>query len=181
MTMMTQIPVVLGLKEAIRNIPDFPKPGILFRDITPVLQNPDLFNRVIDTFVQIYEGRGIDVITAIESRGYIFAAPLAMRLGAGFVPLRKSGKLPYMTYKVHYTLEYGLEAMEMHVDAVQPGQRVLIMDDLLATGGTAQAAARLILQAGGIIDSFAFVIELAELKGREKLQGYEVISLVQFP
>lgn len=178
---MTAVPVVAGLKEAIRNIPDFPKPGILFRDITPVLQNPQLFRAVIDTFEQIYKDRNIDVIAAVESRGFIFAAPLATRLGAGFVPLRKSGKLPYMTYKVHYALEYGIEALEMHVDAIKPGQRVLIMDDLLATGGTAQAAARLVLQAGGVIDSFAFVIELTELKGREKLQGYEVITLVQFP
>jgi adenine phosphoribosyltransferase len=178
---MAVIPVVSGLKEAIRNIPDFPKPGILFRDITPVLQDPDLFRRVIDAFAQIYEGRRIDVIAAVESRGFIFAAPLAIRLGAGFVPLRKSGKLPYMTYKVHYALEYGIEALEMHVDAIQQGQRVLIMDDLLATGGTAQAAARLVLQAGGVIDSFAFVVELTDLRGREKLQGYEVITLVQFP
>jgi adenine phosphoribosyltransferase len=175
------VPTVPGLKEAIRNIPDFPKPGILFRDITPVLQNPDLFRAVIDAFEQIYKDRNIDVIAAVESRGFIFAAPLAIRLGAGFVPLRKSGKLPYMTYKVHYALEYGIEALEMHVDAIKPGQRVLIMDDLLATGGTAQAAARLVLQAGGVIDSFAFVIELTDLKGREKLQGYEVITLVQFP
>ncbi len=178
---MAVIPVVPGLKEAIRNIPDFPKPGILFRDITPVLQDPALFRKVIDAFAQIYEGRQIDVIAAVESRGFIFAAPLAVRLGAGFVPLRKSGKLPYMTYKVHYALEYGIEALEMHVDAVKPGQRVLIMDDLLATGGTAHAAARLVLQAGGVIDSFAFVIELTDLRGREKLQGYEVITLVQFP
>ncbi len=178
---MVTVPVVPGLKETIRNIPDFPKPGILFRDITPVLQNPDLFRAVIDTFEQIYKDRNIDVIAAVESRGFIFAAPLAVRLGAGFVPLRKSGKLPYMTYKVHYALEYGIEALEMHVDAVKPGQRVLIMDDLLATGGTAHAAARLVLQAGGVIDSFAFVIELTDLKGREKLQGYDVITLVQFP
>lgn len=178
---MVTVPVVPGLKETIRNIPDFPKPGILFRDITPVLQNPDLFRAVIDTFEQIYKDRNIDVIAAVESRGFIFAAPLAVRLEAGFVPLRKSGKLPYMTYKVHYALEYGIEALEMHVDAVKPGQRVLIMDDLLATGGTAHAAARLILQAGGVIDSFAFVIELTDLKGREKLQGYEVITLIQFP
>ncbi len=178
---MVTVPVVPGLKETIRNIPDFPKPGILFRDITPVLQNPDLFRAVIDTFEQIYKDRNIDVIAAVESRGFIFAAPLAVRLEAGFVPLRKSGKLPYMTYKVHYALEYGIEALEMHVDAIKPGQRVLIMDDLLATGGTAHAAARLILQAGGVIDSFAFVIELTDLKGREKLQGYEVITLIQFP
>ncbi len=178
---MVTVPVVPGLKETIRNIPDFPKPGILFRDITPVLQNPDLFRAVIDTFEQIYKDRKIDVIAAVESRGFIFAAPLAVRLGAGFVPLRKSGKLPYMTYKVHYALEYGIEALEMHVDAIKPGQRVLIMDDLLATGGTAHAAARLVLQAGGVIDSFAFVVELTDLKGREKLQGYEVITLVQFP
>ncbi|MGQ9520640.1 MAG: adenine phosphoribosyltransferase [Candidatus Fervidibacter sp.] len=178
---MTVVPTVAGLKEAIRNIPDFPKPGILFRDITPVLQNPQLFRAVIDIFEQIYKDRNIDVIAAVESRGFIFAAPLAIRLGAGFVPLRKSGKLPYMTYKVHYALEYGIEALEMHVDAIKPGQRVLIMDDLLATGGTAQASARLVLQAGGVIDSFAFVIELTELKGREKLQGYEVITLIQFP
>jgi adenine phosphoribosyltransferase len=178
---MVAVPTVTGLKEAIRNIPDFPKPGILFRDITPVLQNPALFRAVIDAFEQIYKDRNIDVIAAVESRGFIFAAPLALRLGAGFVPLRKSGKLPYMTYKVHYALEYGIEALEMHVDAIKPGQRVLIMDDLLATGGTAQAAARLVLQAGGVIDSFAFVIELTDLKGREKLQGYEVITLVQFP
>ncbi|MFN4180621.1 MAG: adenine phosphoribosyltransferase [Armatimonadota bacterium] len=178
---MVTVPVVPGLKETIRNIPDFPKPGILFRDITPVLQNPDLFRAVIDTFEQIYRERNIDVIAAVESRGFIFAAPLAVRLGAGFVPLRKSGKLPYMTYKVHYALEYGIEALEMHVDAVKPGQRVLIMDDLLATGGTAHAAARLVLQAGGVIDSFAFVVELTDLKGREKLQGYDVITLVQFP
>ncbi|MCS7222998.1 MAG: adenine phosphoribosyltransferase [Armatimonadetes bacterium] len=169
------------LKLAIRSIPDFPKPGVLFRDITPVLQSPELFRQVIDAFTDIYEGRKINVVAAIESRGFIFAAPVSLRLNAGFVPLRKSGKLPYMTYKVHYSLEYALEAMEMHVDALKPGQRVLLMDDLLATGGTAQAACRLIQQAGGIVESIAFFIELSDLKGREKLHGYEVISLVQFP
>ncbi len=169
------------LKSAIRSIPDFPKPGVLFRDITPVVQSPELFRDVIDTFARIYQGRPIDMVAAIESRGYIFAAPLSLRLNAGFVPLRKSGKLPYMTYKIHYSLEYALEAMEMHVDALQPGQRVLLMDDLLATGGTAHAACRLIQQGGGVVESIAFFIELTDLKGREKLQGYEVISLVEFP
>lgn len=170
---------VPGLKEAIRTIPDFPKPGVLFRDITPILQKPSLFRGVIDAFVRRYKDAGIEVVTAVEARGFIFGAPLALELNAAFVPMRKRGKLPYKTISITYELEYGEDSIEMHIDAIQPGQRVLVFDDVLATGGTAQAMAKLVEMAGGNVVGVAFVIELVDLKGREKLVNYDVFSLVQ--
>ncbi len=170
---------VPGLREAIRTIPDFPKPGVLFRDITPILQKPDLFRGVIDAFVRRYRDASIEVVTAVEARGFIFGAPLALELNAAFVPMRKKGKLPYKTISITYELEYGEESIEMHIDAIQPGQRVLVFDDVLATGGTAQAMAKLVERAGGNVVGVAFVIELVDLKGRERLAGYDVFSLVQ--
>lgn len=176
---MSQIEVP-GLKETIRTIPDFPKPGILFRDITPILLRPELFRTVINAFVERYRDMSIDAVAAVEARGFIFGAPLALELNAAFVPMRKKGKLPYKTISISYGLEYGVDTVEMHVDAIQPGQRVLVFDDLLATGGTAQAMVQLVEQAKGKVVSVAFVIELTDLNGREKLQGYDVFSLVQF-
>ncbi|MFA4030130.1 MAG: hypothetical protein GDYSWBUE_001619 [Candidatus Fervidibacterota bacterium] len=170
---------VPGLREAIRTIPDFPKPGVLFRDITPILQKPDLFRGVIDAFVHRYRDASIEVVTAVEARGFIFGAPLALELNAAFVPMRKKGKLPYKTISITYELEYGEDSIEMHIDAIQPGQRVLVFDDVLATGGTAQAMAKLVERAGGNVVGVAFVIELVDLKGRERLAGYDVFSLVQ--
>ncbi len=170
---------VPGLREAIRTIPDFPKPGVLFRDITPILQKPDLFRGVIDAFVRRYRDASIEVVTAVEARGFIFGAPLALELNAAFVPMRKKGKLPYKTISITYELEYGEDSIEMHIDAIQPGQRVLVFDDVLATGGTAQAMAKLVERAGGNVVGVAFVIELVDLKGRERLAGYDVFSLVQ--
>jgi adenine phosphoribosyltransferase len=168
-----------GLKEAIRTIPDFPKPGVLFRDITPILQKPDLFRRVIKAFADRYKDASIDVVTAVEARGFIFGAPLALELNASFVPMRKKGKLPYKTLSITYELEYGEDTIEMHVDAISEGQRVLVFDDVLATGGTALAMVKLVEQAGGNVVEIAFLIELVDLKGREKLAGYNVFSLVK--
>lgn len=170
---------VPGLKEAIRTIPDFPKPGVLFRDITPILQKPSLFRSVIKALADRYRNAGVEVVTAVEARGFIFGAPLALELDAAFVPMRKKGKLPYKTISVTYELEYGEDEVEMHIDAIQPGQRVLVFDDVLATGGTAQAMAKLVELAGGRVVAVAFVIELVDLKGREKLSDYDVFSLVQ--
>ncbi|MCS7253599.1 MAG: adenine phosphoribosyltransferase [Armatimonadota bacterium] len=167
------------LKEVIRTIPDFPKPGVLFRDITPILQKPNLFRGVIEAFANRYRDANVEVVTAVEARGFIFGAPLALELNAAFVPMRKKGKLPYKTISITYELEYGEDSIEMHIDAVQPGQRVLVFDDVLATGGTAQAMVRLVEMAGGNVVGVAFVIELVDLKGREKLTGYDVFSLVQ--
>lgn len=157
------------LRGLIRDVPDFPKKGILFKDITPLLLDAAALRRTIDGLAARFQGRKIDKIAAMESRGFIFAVPLAMQLGAGFIPLRKPGKLPWKTVKETYELEYGTDALEMHADAVAAGDRVLVVDDLLATGGTAQGAARLIQRCGGQVEGFGFVIELGFLKGREKL------------
>ena len=169
-----------SIKKAIRDVPDFPKEGILFKDITPILQDPVLFGSVIDALAERYAGRGVDKIAAMESRGFIFAAPLSMRLNAGFIPLRKLGKLPYKTISATFELEYGTETLEMHEDAVSPGERVLILDDVLATGGTAAASVDLIRRCGGEVVESAFVIELGFLNGRSKLDGVEVFTLVTF-
>jgi adenine phosphoribosyltransferase len=169
-----------ALKAKIRSIPDFPKPGILFRDITPLLADPRSFEGVIEALAKRYAGRKIDRVAAVESRGFLFGAPLALRLEAGFVPVRKPGKLPYRTERVTYELEYGTDAVEMHVDAIEPGQRVLVVDDLLATGGTAAAVADLATRRGGEIVELAFVIELDFLKGRERLEPRPVFSLIHF-
>jgi adenine phosphoribosyltransferase len=168
------------LASLIRDVPDFPVKGILFKDITTLIKEPRAFREVIDALVKQYEGQGIDMIAAIEARGWIFAAPLAYKLGAGLIPVRKPGKLPWKKINAAYSLEYGTNVLEMHTDAVQPGQRVLIVDDLLATGGSAKATAELIEHLGGKVVGFAFVIDLTFLKGIEKLKGYDVFSLIQF-
>jgi adenine phosphoribosyltransferase len=168
------------IKAAIRDIPDFPKPGILFKDITPILNDPALFSEVIAELTQRYGPMKIDKIAAMESRGFIFGAPLAEKIGAGFVPLRKFGKLPHTTVAETFNLEYGTETLEVHTDAIKPGERVLIIDDLLATGGTAAAAIRLVNRIGGEVVEIAFVVELAFLKGRERLAGIPVYSMVRF-
>jgi adenine phosphoribosyltransferase len=166
------------LKTYIRDIPDFPKRGILFRDITPLLANAEAFNHTIDTICSRYEGRRIDKVVAIESRGFVFAAPVACRLRAGLVPLRKPGKLPYETISESYALEYGEAALEVHKDAIAKGDRILLLDDLLATGGTAAAAAALVTKLGGEVVEMCFVIELKPLGGREKLSGTPIFSLL---
>lgn len=157
------------IKQLIRDIPDFPQPGILFKDITPVLAHPDAFRACIDGLAAQWQDTPVDVICGIESRGFIFGAALALQLGKGFVPVRKPGKLPYQVVREEYSLEYGKNVLEAHIDAVQSGQRVLIIDDVLATGGTAIAASRLIQRIGGSVVGCGFVIELSFLSGREKL------------
>ncbi|HPU85545.1 MAG TPA: adenine phosphoribosyltransferase [Candidatus Latescibacteria bacterium] len=164
----------------IRNIPDFPKPGILFRDITPLLNNPDAFSQVIDELADTTSRYRFSRIAGIESRGFIFGAPLSVKLGVGFVPIRKPGKLPARVLREEYSLEYGTNAIEMHADALTRGESVLVIDDLLATGGTAAAACRLVERAGGIVAACAFVIELAVLEGRKALEGREVVSLITY-
>lgn len=170
----------MDLKTKIRDIPDFPKEGILFRDITTLLKDKDAFNRVIDRFTAFYKDEGINKVVGIESRGFIFGAPLAHQLNAGFVPIRKPGKLPSDVYEAKYELEYGTDTLAIHQDAVSPGERVLIVDDLLATGGTMSAAVDLVKQIGGTIIGIAFLIELAGLKGRDKLDGMNILSLISY-
>jgi adenine phosphoribosyltransferase len=164
----------------IREVPDFPKPGILFYDITTLLKDSDGFAGVIDGLKSHYSGTRVDLVLGIEARGFIFAPALAYALHAGFVPIRKPGKLPSAIVGVTYDLEYGKDSLEMHKDAVQPGSRVLIVDDLLATGGTAAAAARLVREAGGTVAGLGFVVELTFLSGRAKLPEYDVFSLLQY-
>lgn len=168
------------LRENIRDIPDFPKPGIIFKDITPLLQNAEAFAATITSLVDRYRGKGIDVVVGIESRGFLFGAPLAHQLGAPFVPLRKKGKLPYETVDISYDLEYGSATIEMHTDAIAKGQRVLVIDDLLATGGTAGAACELVRKLGGELVECAFVVELAFLGGREKIHGVPIYSMISY-
>lgn len=170
----------MDLQRLIRDVPDFPQPGISFKDITPLLQSPAAFKDVLDRFEAQYRTRAIDAVVAIEARGFIFGAPLALRLNAGFVPVRKKGKLPYKTVSVEYGLEYGKAAMELHQDAVLPGKRVLIVDDVLATGGTAAAARDVVEKLGGRITGFAFLIELESLRGRDKLPGMDVFSILKY-
>jgi adenine phosphoribosyltransferase len=169
-----------GLKALIREVPDFPKKGILFYDITTLLKDKLGFARLIDALSENYIGKEIDLILGMEARGFIFGPALAYRLNAGFVPVRKPGKLPAETAKVSYDLEYGSASLEIHKDAIRKGQRVLIVDDLLATGGTAVATADLASQLGAQIAGFAFVVELDFLKGREKLAKYDVFSLLHY-
>ncbi len=164
----------------IRDVPDFPKAGILFKDITPVLQDYEAFQEVIDRFVEYASERRPDVIVGVESRGFVFGAPVALALGVGFIPVRKVGKLPAETVKFDYALEYGTNSLELHKDAIQKGQRVLIVDDLLATGGTAKATAHLAEMLGAQIAGLGFVVELDFLNGRDKLKGYEVMSLLHY-
>jgi len=168
------------LKKLIREIPDYPKPGILFYDITTLLKDKKGFNVMIDRLCQHYEGHHIDLVAGIEARGFIFAPALAYRLKAGFVPVRKPKKLPSKTASISYALEYGTDTLEMHEDAVQKGQKVLLCDDLLATGGTAAAAIELIRSLGGVVDGAAFAVELNFLNGRKKLPNLDVFSLMQY-
>jgi len=170
----------LNLKLAIRDIPDFPKKGIIFKDITTLIGQGKLFQEAVSTLVDQYKNKGITKVIAIESRGFIFGAAVAYGLKAGFVPIRKKGKLPYKTVSGSYQLEYGIDTIEMHEDAVNKGEKVLLVDDLLATGGTMKAAADLVRNSGAIIEGIAFIIELSFLKGMEKLQGYNVYSLIHF-
>ena len=168
------------LKSSIRNIPDYPKPGIQFKDIAPILQDPELFGNVIDIFHDKYKSEKIDVILGIESRGFIFAAPLALKLGCSLTIARKPGKLPYETVSAEYSLEYGVDTLELHTDAIKPGERVVIIDDLLATGGTANAAGELVIKLKGNILCFAFLINLIELNGIEVLRPHQVFSIIGY-
>jgi adenine phosphoribosyltransferase len=168
------------VKALIRDIPDFPTQGIMFRDITPVLQDPSAFKQVICSMVDCVRPMKPDVIVGIESRGFILGAPVALELGEGFVPVRKAGKLPSETVKIEYALEYGTSAVEMHRDAIEPGMRAVIVDDLLATGGTAKAAAQLVEELGGKVAGISFLIELSFLNGRKQLQGYDVCTIVTY-
>ncbi len=169
-----------ALKALIRTVPDFPKPGILFYDITTLLKDKTGFAQLIDAFAAYYIGKEVDLVLGIEARGFIFGPALAYRLNAGFVPVRKPKKLPAPTAKVSYDLEYGTDSLEIHLDAIEPGQRVVIVDDLLATGGTMEATVQLVRQLGGNIAGIAFAIELDFLRGREKFPQYDVFSLLHY-
>jgi len=171
---------VSRIRAAIRDIPDFPKPGIIFKDITPVLSDPGLFREAVDILSEQHTDKGIDKIAAIDARGFLFAGAVCDRLGTGLVPIRKKGKLPYKTYEETYDLEYGSATLAIHRDAFRKGDKVVLIDDLLATGGTAAASARLIEQAGGEVAEIDFLVELAFLKGREKLSGYRIFAAVIF-
>ena len=168
------------LAKVIRDVPDFPKKGIVFKDITTLLQNPDAFRKALNIFYERYRDEKITKVAGVESRGFIFGAALAVQLGVGFVPIRKKGKLPAETIREEYALEYGTDSIELHTDAIQKGERVLIHDDLLATGGTIQAACKLVERLGGKIVGLSFLVELSFLKGREKLKGNDVFSIVQY-
>ncbi|HUP89576.1 MAG TPA: adenine phosphoribosyltransferase [Longimicrobiales bacterium] len=172
--------LVERLRSSIRDIPDFPKPGILFKDITPVLGDAALFGDVVLHLAQFHEPHGVDVVAGIESRGFIIGAPLALALNAGFVPFRKVGKLPAKTKRVDYALEYGMDALEAHEDAITPGQRVLVVDDVLATGGTAAAAGKLVQELGGELLGFSLLIELSFLNGRERLGDYPINAVLTY-
>lgn len=168
------------LEAFIRTIPDFPKPGILFRDITPLLAAPAAFAEAVRRLADHFRPLGVDAVAAAEARGFIFAAPLALALGVGFVPVRKPGKLPFDTHAFHYELEYGTDTLEVHVDGFEPGHRVLLVDDLLATGGTMEACCRLVERAGAAVAGCAFVIELSSLGGAARLAPHEVYSLLKY-
>ncbi len=173
-------PTVADIERAIRNVPDFPKPGIQFKDITPVLADARLFSGSIDLLTEKFEPGSVDAVVGIDARGFIFAAAAAVKLQAGFVPVRKKGKLPYQTHEQEYALEYGTATIAVHVDALKPGSRVLLIDDLLATGGTAAAAATLVKGLGAQILEISFLIELGFLNGRQKLKDYPVRSLIVY-
>ena len=170
----------MDLNRFIRDIPDFPKPGILFKDITPLLADPDAFEYAISKLAAHYSTAKIDAIAAVEARGFLFAAPLALQLRVPLIPLRKPGKLPYRTYSLKYELEYGEAELHMHIDGIAPGASVLMVDDLLATGGTMAAGCQLVEQAGGAVVGCAFLVELAFLGGRGKLGGHDVYSLMAY-
>ena len=167
------------LKSCIRDIPNFPKQGIIFKDITTLLKNGEKFREAVDLFAENLKDKKIDVVLGIEARGFIFGAALAYKLGAGIAPIRKKGKLPHKTHAITYDLEYGKDTLEIHQDAFENGARVLIIDDLLATGGTCRAVIDLVEKMGGRIEAIAFLIELTALKGRDKLKGYPIISLIK--
>lgn len=171
---------VLDLRKYIRDIPDFPKPGILFRDITPLLASPAAFRTAVVGMANPFRQSKIDVVAAAEARGFIFAAPVALELNASLVPIRKPGKLPFQTIAHSYDLEYGSDTLQIHTDAIPAGAKVLIVDDLLATGGTVEACAKLVEKAGGTVVACAFLIELAEFCGRKKISNYEAVSLVKY-
>jgi len=171
---------VEDVKNAIRTVPDFPRKGVMFRDITTLVKNYEVFRYTIKKLASFFVDDQIDVVVGIESRGFIIGAPLALELCAGFVPVRKPGKLPYKTVRKEYQTEYSTEVAEMHVDAIKPGQRVLMVDDLVATGGTMKAAIELVEELGGEVVGVAFVVDLPDLHGKEKLEGYRVVSLVEF-
>ena len=176
---MSSIPDI-RLEDYIRDVQDFPQQGVLFKDITPMLQDGPAFHAAIDRLAAHYAGAGIQTVVGVESRGFIFGAPLAYQLNCGFVPVRKFGKLPNETVSVEYALEYGTNVVEIHKDAVKPGERVLIVDDLLATGGTVSAAIELVENIGGHIAGIAFLVELTFLKGRDHLKGHDVFALIKY-
>jgi adenine phosphoribosyltransferase len=177
---MSETLAVPDLKKLIREVPDYPKPGILFYDITTLLKDRDGLRATIDALTAHYRGTGIDTVIGIEARGFIFGPALAYALGTGFVPVRKPKKLPYATVSIEYQLEYGFDSLEIHKDAIESGQKVLIVDDVLATGGTACAVAKLVEKLGGRVAGLGFVLELLFLHGRDKLTGYDVSSLLQY-
>src|SRR5436305_1049686 len=177
---MSTTPESIHLEDWIRDIPDFPQRGILFKDITPLLQDATAFHAALDRLAAHYAGSGIQVVVGVESRGFIFGAALAYLLNCGFVPVRKFGKLPSQTVSVEYALEYGTNVVEMHTDGIRPGQRVLVVDDLLATGGTVSAAMELVEKLGGHIAGIAFLVELTFLKGCEQLKGHDVFELIKY-
>ncbi len=176
---MSSIPDI-RLEDYIRDVQDFPQQGVLFKDITPMLQDGPAFHAAIDRLAAHYAGAGIQTVVGVESRGFIFGAPLAYQLNCGFVPVRKFGKLPNETVSVEYALEYGTNVVEIHKDAIKPGERVLIVDDLLATGGTVAASIELVEKLGGHIAGIAFLVELTFLKGREQLKGHDVFALIKY-
>ena len=170
----------MDLRSLIRDVPDFPKPGIVFKDITTLTKDPEGLRAAVDAIAERYAEASVDLVVGIESRGFVFGSAVAYKLGVGFVPARKSGKLPAQTVSAEYELEYGTDAIEIHRDAISSGQRILIVDDLLATGGTAAATAKLVSGLGGVIVAIAFLIDLTFLGGRDKLAGYEVFSLIEY-
>lgn len=170
----------MEIEALIRAIPDFPISGILFRDITPLLKDKQGFRQAIDLFVERFIGRGIDYVVGIEARGYILAAPIAYAIGAGFIPVRKPGKLPYDRLTEEYALEYGTNSLEIHADAIGKGERVLVVDDVLATGGTAAATGRLLERLGASVEAFAFLVELTALRGREQIAGAQIVTFVSY-
>jgi adenine phosphoribosyltransferase len=169
----------LDLAHYIRSIPNFPRFGVRFRDITPLLSDPDAFRYVCEQFVHFARDHSAEVVVGIESRGFLFAAPIALHLGLPFIPIRKAGKLPWTTYSIEYQLEYGTGQLDIHRDALQSGQRAIVVDDLLATGGTARAAARLVEKLGGVVAGLCFVVELSDLKGRNNIAHYNCLSLLE--
>lgn len=174
-------PSKIDLAKYVRNIPDFPKPGILFRDVTTLIQNKDAFNASVEMLAENYKDKKIDKVVGVEARGFIFGAAVANKIGAGFVPVRKKNKLPFKRISATYELEYGTDTLEIHEDAISKGETVLIIDDLLATGGTVKAVIELVEKLKGKIQGIGFVIELFDFKGREKLKPYPVYSLIEFP